>query len=278
MKGGSISKLIGSRNSATPGPAIIKIKFRRVRKPNRKLLSQRKELIERYVRMAVQRKASELGQALARKIMRPKLRWAERTRTRVLKSTLETVAFECNRVNRLGFDAMATVLNVGLFFLIAERDLQAVKIDALTHHDPWQRNLAARIMLLTIHELDIDKVAGNKLRQALNEADVPQHLRDAVTEALRAVRKAQSNAQRRFAYLRNATIAHRDGDARRQYRDIVEIDSMTVAGIAAEFYAGTKLFMDVLPRLTLYLGTWPSMSAQLQAQMGRKKLSQTGST
>jgi hypothetical protein len=36
-------------------------------------------------------------------------------------------------------------------------------------------------MLLTIHELDIDKVAGNKLRQALDEGDVPAELRDSAT-------------------------------------------------------------------------------------------------
>ena len=93
-------------------------------------------------------------------------------------------------------------------------------------------------MLLTIHELEIDKAAGTKLRQALDDANAPEELRNAVTEAMRAIRKSQSRAQRQFAYLRNATIAHRDPDAIRQYRDIVEIDGLEVTKVSAEFYEG----------------------------------------
>lgn len=128
-------------------------------------------------------------------------------------------------------------------------------------------------MLLTIHELDIDKVAGNKLRQALDDGNVPAELRDSVTEALRTIRKAQSRAQRQFAYLRNSTIAHRDPDAVRQYRDIIEIDGLEVAKVAVEFYAGTSKFMDVLPRLLTHLSTWPGMIGQLTARGERSDLS-----
>ncbi len=57
----------------------------------------------------------------------------------MLASTLQTIAYETARAKRLKFEANTTVLNIGLFFLIAERDIQAVKIDALTHPDPWVR-------------------------------------------------------------------------------------------------------------------------------------------
>jgi hypothetical protein len=239
-------------------------------KPKRKLLQQRKELIERYIRLAVYRKTIKRSHALARRVARLKFWWAEREKKRALESALETVAFEAARARKNGFEAVTNVLNLGLFFLIAERDIQAVKIDALTHPDPWRRSLAARIMLLTIHELDIDKVAGNKLRQALQDGVVPEELQNAVTEAMRTIRKAQSRAQRQFANLRNSTIAHRDPDAIRQYRDIVGIDGLDVVSMAAEFYEGTHLFIAVLPKLVTHLGTWPALLSQLSAQENRK--------
>jgi len=180
------------------------------------------------------------------------------------------MAFETARAKRLGFEANFIVLNLGLFFLIAERDIQAVKIDALTHPDPWHRSLSARVMLLTIHELDLDKVAGGKLRHAFDEAQVPAALRSEVSEALRLVRKSQERAQKRFAYLRNSTIAHRDPDALRQHTDITDIDGLEVTRVAAEFYEGTHKFMDVLPRLMTYLGTMPALASQFVKRSERK--------
>ncbi|MDP2072810.1 hypothetical protein [Hydrogenophaga sp.] len=126
-------------------------------------------------------------------------------------------------------------------------------------------------MLLTIHELDIDKVAGNKLRQALVDAETPESLRQEVTEAMRSIRKAQARAQRHFTYLRNSTIAHRDADALRQYRDIIEIDGLEVTRVAADFYAGTNKFIEMMPRLLAQLGSWKGMVGQLTAQSTRKR-------
>ncbi|MCS6520870.1 hypothetical protein, partial [Burkholderia thailandensis] len=98
---------------------------------------------------------------------------------------------------------------------------------------------------------------------------VPQEVRDSVTDAMRAIRTAQSRAQRQFTYLRNSTIAHRDPDAIRQYRDIVAMDGLEVTKVAAEFYAGTSQFIDVLPRVVIHLGTVPGMINQLAAQQAR---------
>lgn len=221
--------------------------------------------------MAVHRWMMHKAQELARRISRPRLQWSERSRKTALVSALETLAVEAARARRLGFEANTVVLNLGLFFLIAERDIQAVKIDAMTHPDAWTRGLAARVMLLTIHELDIDKVAGSKLRRALDDGKIPQALRQEVTEAMRDIRKAQARAQRQFAYLRNSTIAHRDPDAIRQHRDIIEIDGLEVAKVAADFYAGTRKFIQIIPLLLAQLSTWQAMIGQLSAQSARKE-------
>ncbi len=86
------------------------------------------------------------AQTFARRLSRPRLQWSERKRKDALASALETLALEAARARRLGFEANTTIQNLGLIFLIAERDMQAVKIDALTHSDSWKRGLAARVI------------------------------------------------------------------------------------------------------------------------------------
>lgn len=241
--------------------------------PPRRLLQQPPELITRYTRLAIRRWMLPKTLALARRITRTKLQWSERARNKVLVSTLKTVAIETARARRLGFEANTVVLNLGLFFLIAERDIQAVKIDALTHPDAWTRGLAARVMLLTIHELDINKVAGRRLQQALKDCETPESLKNEVTAAMRTIRDAQSKAQKKFFKLRNSTIAHRDADASQQYRDIIEIDVLEITRTTIEFYAGTTKFVEILPRLLNQMSTAQGMLGQLAAQNARKKAS-----
>lgn len=121
-----------------------------------------------------------------------------------------------------------------------------MKIDAMTHPDPWKRSFAARIMLLTIHELKFDKVVGGRLRQALDDGAISESLRQEMTKAKRSIRRAQSRAQKLFADLRNSTIAHGDPDALRQFRDIVALVGLEVTTIAGEFYAGPQKFIETL--------------------------------
>ncbi|WP_445371255.1 hypothetical protein ACH518_19210 [Methylomonas sp. HW2-6] len=167
--------------------------------------------------------------------------------------------------------ASATLLNIALYFLIANRDIQAVKIDALTHPDAWKRSLCARVILLTIHELDMDKVAGIKLREALTDSGVSEESKRLATQALRSVRAVQQKAQKQFAFHRNATIAHRDPDALLQYRAITELDVMVTLQIASEFFEGSQLFISALPDLMLSVGSMPGILRQFAAQAKRKK-------
>jgi hypothetical protein len=82
-------------------------------------------------------------------------------------------------------------MNIGLYLLIAERDIQALKIDAFSRPDEWTRKLHARIILLTIYEWDADQVSGLALKKALDAIQVSQDVRDQAVGALRALRLAQ---------------------------------------------------------------------------------------
>lgn len=236
----------------------------------RKLLQQPPKVIERYIRRLILRRTQSFSNALARRLSRPRMQLDERKRKAALSSTVESFAIQAAKAKRLNFQASAAILNLGLFFLIAERDIQAIKIDTLTHPDAWQRSLCARVLLLTIHELNIDKVAGNQLRQALDDTEAPELLRNKVAVALRSVRKAQEKAQKQFNLMRNSTIAHRDINALQQYRAITELDTLGVAKVAAEFYEATHAFIAVLPELLLYASTFQGLLRQMSAQADRK--------
>lgn len=213
------------------------------------------------------RKSREFGRAFARWISRRTLLKTEKKRSRALRSALDACGREALRARRNHLVASEAVYNLALYFLVAERDIQTMKVDALTHQDQWTRSLCARVILLTIHELDIDKAGGNKLRQAFELTAVPTDLRQEVAAALRLIRSAQQKAQKQFASLRHSTIAHRDADAIAQYRSIVAIDSLSIIQTAAEFYAGTHAFMEVMPRLIAHVAGTRGLIAQLGAQM-----------
>lgn len=186
----------------------------------------------------------------------------ERKSREALKGALETMAVQVEKSMARGFDASTVILNAALFFLVAERDIQAAKIDALTHPDPWHRSLNARLILLTMHGRDIDKAAGKKLRQALDTIGASESLKAEVADALRIIRKAQKKAESEFEFLRNATIAHRDSDALAQYRAITQLDEHEVLGMAVEFYAAAETLTSVLTRVIVQSGTLASFLAQ----------------
>lgn len=238
---------------------------------DRRLLRQRSEVVRRVVRIFVIRKARELGQRIARRISRRRMLRTEKVKAKALRGALEACGREAMRARRNGFHASEAVYNLSLYFLVAERDIQTLKVDALTHPDAWTRSLCARVILLTIHELEIDKAGGNRLRQALVDTNVPTELRQEVSVALRTIRSAQQKAQKQFSELRHSTIAHRDADAITQYRKIVELDSLGVLKTAAEFYAGTHAFMDVMPRLISHVAGTTGFIAQLVLQMNLPK-------
>lgn len=235
----------------------------------KRLFAQRPELIRRYIRTSVIRKGRDIGRALGRMRARRALLRAQKEQIRALVRALEGCAREALRAKRNKLKASEAVFNLALYFLVAERDIQMVKVDALTHPDPWRRSLFARVILLTIHELEIDKAGGSKLRVALEDAAVPAELRQEMTKALRAIRAAQAKAQKQFAVLRHTTIAHRDADAISQYQKIIKLDSLEIMQTASEFYKGTDAFMSVIPRLISHVGGMNGVIAQLVAQHDR---------
>lgn len=182
-----------------------------------------------------------------------------------MEAAFETTKYFAIKNENGKFKGLSTLFNIGLYLLIADRDIQAVKIDALTHPDEWTRKLNARIILLTIYEWDIDKVSGRELKQAMELMLISEDLKHEAIDALRGLRVIQRKANKKFVFIRNAAIAHRDPNALVQYRAIRELKVDEVMEIGMEFFAAVENFVGVLTRLMIAGNTMPSFLKQWSA-------------
>lgn len=187
----------------------------------------------------------------------------ERKIARVRNATFDAILKQAIKSEHSPFKSNKVFFNIALYFLIAEKDIQAVKIDALTHHDFWKRQLSLRIILLTIHEWDMDKVTGNKLKSAMQNSGIPEEIQREMVASLRDVRKAQNYAKNVLSKARNATIAHRDPDALKQYRMIRDLDQKLVLQVAEDFYKASKKFNTAMSNVILLGGSMQGLFNQI---------------
>ncbi|MGM4962097.1 hypothetical protein AB7714_01200 [Tardiphaga sp. 1201_B9_N1_1] len=226
----------------------------------RRILEQPPEVVRRWTRLRV----SSSTPRIARAIVRLKLGFSERKRKRALEGAFVTIKNLTIELEHTQLEATPTILNMALYFLLAERDIQCVKIDALTHPDEWTRKLLARFVLLTIYEWDFKQITGLRLKDALDTIQAPEELRASAIASLRKVRAVQRKAHTEFAELRNNTIAHRNADALAQYRAIRNLNVARVFEIVVEFYKGADEFIEVLPQLIAQSRTISSLIGQIE--------------
>jgi len=228
------------------------------RKNRRRLLDQPKPVVQRWM----QRKVKILASAAARAIMRWRLPRTERKRKKALEEAFEVTKYYAAKNEHGGFPAVSTLLSIGLYLLLADRDIQALKIDALTHPDEWKRKLCARIILLTVYEWDADRVTGRALNDSLEAIQAPEELKREATNVLKELRLVQHKIRMQYRFVRNAAIAHRDPNALIQYRAIRDLKVDDVFAISIEFYAAVERFMAVLTKLMLTSSTMPALLRQ----------------
>ncbi len=166
-------------------------------KKKRRLADAPEEVVKRWGRI----KMAARGRAFGRFYIRYWLLFKERRKHRILVDTFDAIKTQAIKYEHAGYSTSLTVYNIALYLLIAERDIQAVKIDALTHPDPWKRNLCTRIILLILHEWDIDKVTGERLKKVFNDLNVSPEIRKEAVESLRAIRKVKQQAQKKLGDL-----------------------------------------------------------------------------
>lgn len=230
--------------------------------PNQKrnLLDQPPEVIRRWMRF----RALSFGKRLSLRIARLRLTWQERERRKQLLATFGEVKKQAIVLEQTDFDGSKTLFNIALFILLIERDIDAAKVDAMTHPDVWKRQLALRVILLTVHEWDMGKVAGRRLNEVMQTAGISEAEQSELTQALRQIRKVQRKFAKAMGETRNLTIAHRDPNALGQYRAIRDLDMPHVIGLVGELYQAFQRFHAVFPQIMLQIGSIAGLLRQVQ--------------
>lgn len=238
-----------------------------VRKSNkRRFFDQPQPVIRRWVAINALRISRPYIERIFRYYLRIKLIILERRRSAALTNALKVTVenFKKSR-SAVHFEPLSIFFNLSLFFLLAEKDIQAVKIDALTHPDIWKRNLSLRIILLIIHEWDMAKAApASKLKEAYKLAGISDDLINEMNLAFRTINKAHVKAKHLLSTARNSTIAHRDQDAMLQYEMIINLDQESTMAAASMLYEGADLFVKVLPKLMLAASSTNSLLKQFR--------------
>lgn len=204
-----------------------------------------KDVRNRYYRM----KFRDRSERLARLYSRVVLPIRERKRNVALREALRTCRREAERAEKGDNECVKVLMNMGLYFLVAEMDIQSIKIEALTHPDEWRRKLLLRVILLTIHEWDMGRVGGKELKGLLERSRVEESIQKELFDALRRLRKAQNKAASLLKYERNSVIAHRDSDALQQIRTIERLDSKMVFEAAEGFYESSSMYLQALTKV-----------------------------
>jgi hypothetical protein len=232
-------------------------------KSKRKLLDQPQEVINRWVAIKTIRLLRPHIERIFLFKLRITLKWRERKRNKALTGAFETTIHEYRKLQGSEFGASKKIFNIALFFLLAERDLQAIKVDAFTHSDPWKRNLSVRIMLLIIYERDMSKVASGKvMKEIYEEAEISDELKNSMIQAVRGISKAQKIAQKILTKIRNNTIAHRDSDAMLQYELIDNVDINSAKETIEGYFEASHIFFGILPTLLLEASTLSALLSQ----------------
>lgn len=219
----------------------------------------RPDAVNRWVRT----KTKPAAEAFARRVMRPKLQWQQRAHIRALEDAIIETEKHASWMAAGGFTDSHVVFNVALHFLLAERDIQALKTDMLTHPDPWVRGLALRVTLLTIYEWDVHKVTGAEFQRALAALPLADEARAAMRGSLRAVGRIRDRIVKQFGDVRNHVIAHRDADALAQYRMLRRLNADDVLPLVVEFYDAVRMFIGALPEVIVAAGCTQTLFNQM---------------
>lgn len=182
---------------------------------------------------------------------------------KVINESLKTTIREYKRINQDLFPASKKFLNIGLYFLLAARDVQALKADAFSHPNETKRNIALRALLLTIYEWDMGKVTGRKMQFIYESTGLSDSTKGRIVSALKDLKQARKNIENEMSEARHNTIAHREADAFRQYEIINELNIMKFSLSLTKFYEASDALLRSLVEAMLEIGTMKSLLHQV---------------
>lgn len=182
---------------------------------------------------------------------------------RMLCKSLKEAVKQYRRINEELFPGSKRFFNIALYFLLAERDVEALKADALSHPNETKRNIALRSLLLTIYEWDMGKVTGRKMQFIYESTGLSDSTKGQLVTALKGLKQARKAIENDMSEARHNTIAHREADAYRQYEIISELNIMRFSLSLTKFYEASDALLKALVDAMFEIGTMKSLFYQV---------------
>lgn len=230
---------------------------------NGRFFEKERAVQERWFRLKFHIKFGRKLRALLFFRLHRRLEKEFRLTERNINFAIESTIREYRKVDGELFPATKQFFNMGLYFLLAERDVQALKADAFAHPSTAKRNIALRTLLLTIYEWDMGKVAGRRMNFIYEATGLSEGLKSAIVDALKDLKRARREVEFKLSEARHNTIAHRDADAMRQYEIISNLDVMAFSPVLTDFYSASDKLLKVMVAVMLEIGTMESLFRQV---------------
>lgn len=227
-----------------------------------RFLEKERSVQERFFRMRFHKKFGRQTKAFFLRRLHRKLEREFHEKDKVINETIESTVKECRKVNQDLFPATKQFFNIALYFLLAERDIQALKADAFAHPNETKRNIALRALLLTIYEWDMGKVTGRRMQFIYESTGLSDSSKNIVVNSLKSLKKARKIIENEMSEARHNTIAHREADALRQYEIISELKIMDFSIALTNFYEASDSLLKSLVSAMLEIGTMESLFHQ----------------
>lgn len=228
-----------------------------------RFLEKDKKVQERWFRMKFHRKFGRQLKSLFLWRLHRKLVREFYVKDRVICKSLKETVKQYRRINEELFPGSKRFFNIALYFLLAERDVQALKADAFAHPNETKRNIALRALLLTIYEWDMGKVTGRKMQFIYESTGLSDSTKGQLVTALKGLKQARKAIENEMSEARHNTIAHREADAYRQYEIISELNIMRFSLSLTKFYEASDALLKALVDAMLEIGTMKSLFHQV---------------
>lgn len=228
-----------------------------------RFLEKDKKVQERWFRMKFYRVFGRQVKSLFLWRLHRKLVREFYIKDRVICKTLETTVKQYKTINEDLFPASKRFFNIALYFLLAERDVQALKADAFAHPNETKRNIALRALLLTIYEWDMGKVTGRRMQFIYESTGLSDSTKDKLVTALKGLKQARKAIENEMSEARHNTIAHREADAFRQHEIISQLNIMRFSLSLTKFYEASDALLKALVEAMLEIGTMKSLFHQV---------------
>ena len=230
---------------------------------NSRFFEKDKKVQERWFRMKFHQKFGIKIQTFLFKRLHRKLEKQFVVADKAISEAINTTVTQHRKTNEELFPETKHFYNIGLYFLLAERDIQALKADALSHPNLTKRNMALRTLLLTIFEWDMGKVTGKKMSNIYNVTELSDSSKQSLVTSLKAVRKAREKIVKKFAETRHNSIAHREADAFRQYEIISELNIRNYSTELSEYYSAADQLLSAMTATLKEIGSMAGLMNQV---------------